>query len=374
MADVNEIPLLAKEEAQSVQRVTDVLVSVLRNHRQPSAWDLVGIVEGELGWKSCWSLKAAVNKLKASPESPMAWRSYLDSLTKSDDLDAALRGVGAPQKEIASSIDSLLRQSRVYRDSEEFRETVSFIAKFKDYAPFNNLLVRMQNPACSYYATERDWWDRFRRKLKEDARPMLILAPMHPVMPVYALDETEGKELPKSLENFATYRGEWKPDWWRRTVENARIRDRIRVDAKILSSTLAGFATLARGTNEWKIRIAIHSELDEPSRYGILCHELAHIYLGHLGTDGDHWWPSRTNLDKRTVEIEAEATAFIVTARLGLVGSGAAYISSYLKGGSLPSSVSLDQVAKVASRIEQMAERSFRARERRSPRQDASRI
>jgi hypothetical protein len=27
--------------------------------------------------------------------------------------------------------------------------------------------------------------------------------------------------------------------------------------------------------------------------YGTLCHELAHIYLGHSGTDRDHWWPSR---------------------------------------------------------------------------------
>jgi hypothetical protein len=30
--------------------------------------------------------------------------------------------------------------------------------------------------------------------------------------------------------------------------------------------------------------------LGEPSKYGTLCHELAHIYLGHLGADRDHWW------------------------------------------------------------------------------------
>ena len=123
---------------------------------------------------------------------------------------------------------------------------VSFMARFRDYAPYNNMLVRMQNPTCSFYATERDWCDRFGRNLKEDARPMLILAPMHPVMLVYALDETEGKDLPKELENVASYQGEWKPDWLERTVQNAAVRDRIRVDFKILSSTNAGFATLAR--------------------------------------------------------------------------------------------------------------------------------
>jgi hypothetical protein len=169
--------------------------------------------------------------------------------------------------------------------------------------------VHIQNPTCSFYATERDWQDRFSRKLKEDARPMLILAPMHPVMLVYALDETDGKDLPKELTGFATYQGQWKPDLLKLAIRNAAVRDRIRVDFKTLSSTNAGFATLAHSTDEWKMRIAIHSQLDEPSQYGILCHELAHIYLGHLGADEDHWWPSRTDLDGRALEIEAESTA-----------------------------------------------------------------
>ena len=124
-----------------------------------------------------------------------------------------------------------------------------------------------------------------------------------------------------------------------------------------------GVATLARGTGEWKMRIAIHSQLDGPSQFGTLCHELAHIYLGHLGTDREHWWPSRTDLDARAVEIEAESTAFLVTTRLGLVGSSAAYVSRYLDGRPLPSSVSLDQVAKVASRIEQMSNVKLRPRD-----------
>jgi len=45
------------------------------------------------------------------------------------------------------------------------------------------MLVRLQNPTCGFYATERDWDDRFGRNLKEDARPMLILAPMQSGLP-----------------------------------------------------------------------------------------------------------------------------------------------------------------------------------------------
>jgi hypothetical protein len=66
---------------------------------------------------------------------------------------------------------------------------------------------------------------------------------------------------------------------------------------------------------------------------------------------------------RRTVEIEAESAAFIVTTRLGLKGSSAAYVSRYLNDSPLPASVSLDQVAKVASRIEQMANRNLGTRD-----------
>jgi hypothetical protein len=41
-----------------------------------------------------------------------------------------------------------------------------FMARFRDYAPYNNMLVRLQNQTCSFYATERDWQGRFGRTLK----------------------------------------------------------------------------------------------------------------------------------------------------------------------------------------------------------------
>jgi len=55
--------------------------------------------------------------------------------------------------------------------------THHFVARFREYAPYNNMLVKVQNPSCSYYATEKNWNEKFKRSLKEDARPMLIIAP-----------------------------------------------------------------------------------------------------------------------------------------------------------------------------------------------------
>jgi hypothetical protein len=198
--------------------------------------------------------------------------------------------------------------------------------------------------------------------LIDDARPLLILAPMHPVMLVYDVDQTKGKSLPKQVTDFAKFEGDWKGEWLELLIENAELRDRISVSFKPLTSTYAGFATIARGDGEWKMRIVIHDGLDGPSRLGVLCHELAHIYLGHLGSDKDHWWPSRKELSHRTVEIEAESVAFLVTARKGLTGASARYVSWHLADGPIPQSVSLDLVGKVSGRIERMTVEKMKAR------------
>jgi hypothetical protein len=305
----------------------------------------------KLGPKARWDLERIVGTIALDNKIQRSDRDYLSSLLAEDCLAKALRGENAPEPKKASTIDELFRHSKLYKNAAEFNDLVKFMGRFRDYAPYNNMLVKLQNPSCSFYARAEDWRDRFRRSLKEDARPMLILAPMHPVMLVYDLDQTEGADLPKELQEFSKFEGKWDPIWLSNAVQNA-AGHRIRVDFKPLSSTHGGFAG---GADEWKMRIAIHDGLDGPSKFGVLCHELAHILLGHLGTDWDQWWPGRLNLNRRTVEIEAEAVAHIVTNHLGLKGASAAYVSRHLKSGEVPSSVSVDYIAKVAGHIEQMA-------------------
>ena len=192
---------------------------------------------------------------------------------------------------------------------------------------------------------------------------MIMLVPMGPVAAVFSLDDTEGPELPEMLTRVGTFDGHWDPQWLTRLIENAR-RHRIRVDFRSLSSTNKGFATWAAAFGEDKLRIVIDDALVEPSRFGILCHEMAHVLLGHLGSDDDRWWPSRSHLGRSTIEIEAETTAHIVTRRLGLEGASAEYISAYLgKDGTVPRGVSFDTIAKVAGKIERMT-RSVQARPR----------
>ena len=364
MADLEQLELFDKPKR--AEEIKAVILELLRGYQQPSAQELLRKVETTIGLEARWELAEVVESLSASPELARAERDYLRSLVDGGHLAKALRGEETPDREAISTIDLLLRQSKVYNTSKAFQEMIDFIGRFRDYAPYNNMLVRVQNPSCGFYATAKDWEERFQRCIKEDARPLLILAPMHPVMLVYDLDQTEGAELPQELLDFARFEGEWDPRWLSRLVENA-AGHRIRVDFKTLSSTRGGFATLDRGSGDWKMRIVVHDQLDEPSRSGVLCHELAHVLLGHLGSDFDQWWPARTNLSRSAFEVEAEATAWTVTTRLGLKGACAAYVSQHLKDGEPPAGVSADMIAKTAGHIERMA------RETMSPRRPRAR-
>ena len=324
---------------------------------QPSAEELLQLCVNEFGEWVREDLKEAVLNLLESRALTTQNKAYLRYLIENRTLDKAIAAQQDchDRRAIETGIDQLVQAGIEYRQSENFRELVNFMAKFRDYAPYNNMLVRIQNPSCGFYATASDWKRRFERTLKEDARPMLILAPMHPVMLVYDVDQTEGKALPEAYDQFAQFEGEWSAKWLDNLTKNA-LRHKIRVDYKTLGSSNAGFATYARTDSGWKMRVAIHEALDDPSRFGVLCHEIGHILLGHLGGDKDLWWPSRMNLDHHSMEIEAEATAYIVTQQLGLNGSSAAYVSAHLKDGEqLPQGVSLDNIAKVAGKVTQMA-------------------
>ena len=62
------------------------------------------------------------------------------------------------------------------------------------------------------------------------------------------------------------------------------------------------------------------------------------------------------------MELEAEAAAYIVTTHLGLEGASAGYVSRHLDEGQPPRTVSLDMIAKVAGRIERIADEKLPTR------------
>jgi hypothetical protein len=386
LAKVNNVPKVAPgqpdlfgihhptgEARAMLAQARRFLIALLASTARPSAREILAALETQHGLGARWGLRDAMQALATDPQRPLNDRDYLHAMLSSGALDKALNGEGAPEPQVLSTIDQLLRDSALYRSSAAFQEMIDFMGRFRVYSPYNIMLVRLQNPSSRFFATVKIWRDKFRRAPKLDARPMLILAPMRPVMIVYDLDDTDGPPLPRKLEEFAQFNGTVDSARLSRLVANAE-RYRIKVEFKPLSSVHAGFAKRGDAPAGWKQRIVIHDKLDEASRFGVLCHELAHILLGHLGTDYDAWWPSRVGLDYATVEIEAEAVAHIVASREGLVGSSAAYLADKL-GPSLsaeaakpvPQTVSADLIAKVAGLIERMARETMPTPKARPP-------
>lgn len=350
---------------QLKKAVTEYVRQMLETTRAPTAGELLDELTLKFDWRIRQLFAPILRALLEDASSTGYRKEYLRSNFGEEDIAQALRGDAKPSADFTSAIDSLMRKSRLYRKSSAFKDAIEFAAKFRQYKPFNNLLVKIQNPSCGFYATEKDWWKIFKRRIKEDARPMLILAPMHPVLPVYDLDATEGPPLPDKFEQFAHAEsdGRWESASLEHTLKNAE-RDLIQVRFKQLSRTHGGFASKAVRDRGYKMRIVVHDGLDAPSRYAVLCHELAHIYLGHLGSDKDGWWPSRINLTHSTVEIEAEAASYIIGIRSGLKPSSESYLASYLTQDRVPETVSLELIAKVAGRIQEMGQRTLPTRRR----------
>jgi hypothetical protein len=221
--------------------VNETIQQVIRSSARPSPNEILVLLDQKVGVLGRLDIVDVLQMLIAAATTTSEARRYLTELLHSEEMREALRGPAKKRPEIESSIDELLRASKVYRSSQSFREMIEFMGKFREYSAYNNMLVRTQNPSCSFYATARDWFRKFERRLKEDARPMLILAPMRPVMLVYSLDDTVGVRLPQHLDRFARLEGAWQDKWLKNLVTNAK-HHRVRVEFKRLSKTLGGFA------------------------------------------------------------------------------------------------------------------------------------
>lgn len=97
------------------------------------------------------------------------------------------------------TIHELLRRSWRFRNTKEFTKFFDFFARFHNYSRYNTMLVYIQNQAVTFLGGVSFWKKKFGRTIKEDARPYIILAPNGPVMLVYDVFETEGKESPEEF-------------------------------------------------------------------------------------------------------------------------------------------------------------------------------
>lgn len=253
-----------------------------------------------------------------------------------------------------SLLDQLLTDSRLYTQSKDYKELLDFVVRLRNFAPFNAMLLQVQKPGLSYAASALDWQARFGRTIKEGARPLLILWPFGPVALVYDVQDTEGKPLPQDV---ATFFAQGAIDDQRLAafipLLNKKGIDWLYVDAGDKRAGLIRVVQRPAKANEKTLyRIHINRNHRGPTQFTTLAHELAHLFLGHLGPDKFLNVPERPTMTHTQRELEAESVAFLVCKRNGVESKSETYLANFVQQNTTIEQLDLYQVMRAAGQVE----------------------
>jgi hypothetical protein len=288
---------------------------------------------------------------------------------------------------VRRSLDELFTLARRYRSCEAYSDLLKFIVQFRFYSPFNAMLIHTQMPGAGYVAPPQRWLSEYRRRIKAEAQPLVILQPMGPVMFVFDVSDTDPEKdappLPPEVEHsFEICQGHVGGEL-EMTVENAK-RDGVSVVERKEGSQSAGSIGFVKSGQQLGVLVKrrpqreyvqvplrytliLNSNHAVETQYATLVHELAHLYCGHLGTPNEKWWHDRRGMSREIREFEAESICYLVCHRLGIANPSEKYLANYLKDkreGDVPA-ISLECVMKSTGLIEQMGRERLKPRKER---------
>lgn len=239
-----------------------------------------------------------------------------------------------PQEKLPAEqalIDQLIAATKLYDSSEAIEALFTFTINLREFAPFNAMLLHIQKPGLTHAATAYDWWHRFGRVPKKGTRPLLVLRTKGPVDFVFDILDTEGRDVPVDAFAFPTF-GNLTDN---RFSEFMRAVAKERINLVVLDSGdgQAGWIRLLAEskakTGKNVFQLAYNGNHVAPTRFVTVAHELAHLYLGHLGSDAGRRVPDRRDTSHALMEVEAEMVAYLVAMRSGLKPRSESYLANY---------------------------------------------
>ena len=266
-------------------------------------------------------------------------------------------------------LDELVSRALAYRSSGDFKELVEFCRKFPHLAPFNAMLLHVQNPGIRYALRAPDWEKEYGRRVKHAKRPYVILQTMGPVAFVFDLSDTEPiveglSMVPAIVENPFPARGQPTPGAFRK-ISDACLSIGIGIDERDYATEMAGRIEAIK-CKPSQFHVSLNSKHSAAQKLATLAHELGHVFCGHLGWSEHGWWSGRTELSKPVKESEAEAVAYIVAERMVLDIGAVEYLAGYLQNDQELPDYSLEAVLKAAGKVEEMAAGRFRLKRKKA--------
>lgn len=284
-----------------------------------------------------------------------------DSLPIAEPVAAPRKPPGTYRLELfedcQSAIDQLFQQSFATQGSSAFDEFIEFARRFSYLSVYNAMLVRVQRPGAIAVAGRAKWLE-VGRKVQPGAIPVVILQPFGPVRFIFEMSDTVGPPLPGENANPLYASGNVSRDIWSHVVA-AAYQNGVKVEQTHQYGTLlAGTASGQNVRPEWlgtakgpRWLVKVNAKHDVPTKFATLAHELGHVYCGHIGEDPQRRWPNRAFLARSEAELEAEAVAWLVCNRNGIVTRSNEYLSSLI-GQADMSKVSMYSIFEASNRVE----------------------
>lgn len=292
----------------------------------------------------------------------------------------------------------LFKAAEEYRESDYFRRMMRFCTKMRHLKPFNAMLVYNQMPGAIYVFYPEEWKERFCRRIKPNARPLVVLN-FKPVGYMFDLSDTvpdssqvnapSDEQLLWELqkENDASFEKEDNVDM-DVIYRNANINGIAIDESMIAGSTLAAKIELlnqpiSASVELTKKRIdscllpyllSLNHNASKGEKLNSIFHELGHFFCKHLEYPL-HWscvkeeteesdeakkcepWEVR-RISHNAREIEAESVAWLVCSRLGIKTKSERYIASLIEDtDEIPEEVDYNAIFKAANKVYEFVER-----------------
>ncbi len=272
-------------------------------------------------------------------------------------------------------VDEVFAALARFSTGDGFMELLQFIARFPNYSTFNGWLLFLQNSSATYVATARTWAQKHNRQPKGNAKPLVILAPMAPILFLFDIQDTEGAPLPSSMLQPREVDDQQLGKFYATTRHNAAVHSIAAYEADVDGDEIDAVSRITpalrkkyQGLNlprDTRYLIFIDKTLPLAGRYASLTHGLGHIFCSHLGIDRHAWWPERGDLNIRGEALEAESVAFLVCRRCGLGTNSERFMLQLSETYQKIPRLSVNAVIQAAAYIEDMGKHRWKVPKKR---------